>query len=479
MNYTENCKKVEGVKLAYIGGGSRGWAREFMSDLAAEEAISGTVYLYDIDYSAAKDNEKIGQMYSALDDAKSRWQYKAVKTLEEALKDADFVVISILPGTFDEMQSDVHTPEKYGIYQTVGDTTGPGGIVRALRSVPMFKVIAEGVRDYCPNAWVINYTNPMAICVDALYRYFPEIKAFGCCHEVFATQYLMGWAYNEKYGKILSRDEVKVNVVGINHFTWLTSAKYGEQDLYPMYTEFVDKYYEKGFECQDKNWLNAKFSGGKGQRVKFDLFKRYGVIAAAGDRHLVEFCPRDWYLHDPYHVPDSDCVRLEDWKVVLTSVKYRKEDLLDRIKKTKKILAGEEKVKIEYTGEEGVQQMKAILGLAPITTNMNMPNRGQIPNLPNGIVVETNAVFDKDSVVPVNAGSIPKGIDNLVQRVAYNQSLTVDAAVTGDYELAFKAFINDPLVNLSVADARKLFDEMLENTKAYLPDYERYKATRR
>ena len=123
MNYCEN--KVENIKIAYIGGGSRGWAWGLMSDLASCSDISGDVYLYDIDYESAKHNEIIGNMFNSCDGAKSVWNYHASKTAKEAMADADFVVISILPGTFDEMQSDVHAPEKYGIYQSVAIPQGP------------------------------------------------------------------------------------------------------------------------------------------------------------------------------------------------------------------------------------------------------------------------------------------------------------------------------------------------------------------
>ena len=104
-------------------------------------------------------------------------------------------MISIMPGTFDEMESDVHAPEKFGIYQSVGDTTGPGAVMRALRTIPMFEEFAAAIREYCPQAWVINYTNPMTVCVKTLYRVFPKIKAFGCCHEVFGTQKLLAWRW--------------------------------------------------------------------------------------------------------------------------------------------------------------------------------------------------------------------------------------------------------------------------------------------
>ncbi|HPC77986.1 MAG TPA: alpha-glucosidase/alpha-galactosidase, partial [bacterium] len=122
------------IRIAYIGGGSRGWAWKLMTDLALEKDLSGTVRLYDIDYEAAKNNEIIGNKLSVKPEVVGRWNYMAVKTLDEALYGADLVVISILPGTFDEMYSDVHAPEKYGIYQSVGDTTGPGGLIRGLRT---------------------------------------------------------------------------------------------------------------------------------------------------------------------------------------------------------------------------------------------------------------------------------------------------------------------------------------------------------
>ncbi|MBQ7049747.1 MAG: alpha-glucosidase/alpha-galactosidase, partial [Firmicutes bacterium] len=175
MNYNNN--KAENIKIAYVGGGSRGWAWGLMSDLASCDDISGDVYLYDIDLEAAQHNEIIGNMFNDCEGAKSKWQYHAVPTAKEAMTDADFVIISILPGTFDEMESDVHTPEKYGIYQSVGDTSGPGGIVRAMRTIPMYEQIAEYVKEYCPKAWVISYTNPMTLCIRTLYRVFPEIKA--------------------------------------------------------------------------------------------------------------------------------------------------------------------------------------------------------------------------------------------------------------------------------------------------------------
>ena len=454
-------KKAENVKIAYIGGGSRGWAWGLMSDLASNEDMSGDVFLYDIDFEAAEANEKIGNMYNDCEGAKSTWYYHATKTPKEALTGADFVVISILPGTFDEMESDVHTPEKYGIYQPVGDTTGPGGIVRAMRTIPMFEEIARYVKEYCPNAWVINYTNPMTLCVKTLYRVFPEIKAFGCCHEVFGTQGLLCWVVEEFLGEKATKQDIKVNPVAVNHFTWLTSASYHGIDLFPYYKQYCEKYVDGLPMKADNNWMNNHFASQ--HKVKFDLFRRFGYIAAAGDRHLSEFCPGNWYLESPD--------RVHEMKFGLTPVSWRKGDLKNRLERSRKLLSGEEKVGIWTTGEEGVCQMRALLGLCDLTTNVNVPNVGQIPNLPLGAVVETNAIFRSNELRPVFAGNIPNEIYPLVSKICTEQEAVSSAIAERDIEKIFNAFASDPLVTCSLSDARKCFDEMVENTKKYLTDY--------
>jgi len=457
--YIEN-KKAYDVKIAYVGGGSRGWAWGLMSDLVSCDDMSGSVYLYDIDFEAAKANEIIGNRFNNCEGAKSKWTYVASETPKEAMSGADFVVISILPGTFDEMESDVHTPEKYGIYQSVGDTTGPGGIVRAMRTIPMFEEIANYIKEYCPNAWVINYTNPMTLCVKALYSTFPEIKAFGCCHEVFGTQKLLTWVVEEFLGKKATREEIKVNPVAVNHFTWLTSAKYQGIDLFPYYAKYCEKYADGLPNKPDNNWMNNSFAcAGK---VTFDLFRRFGYISAAGDRHLAEFCPGKWYLESPE--------RVKEMKFGLTPVSWRKEDLQNRLKRSREILDGDE-IKLWKTGEEGVNQIRALLGLCDLITNVNIPNRGQIPNLPMGAVVETNAIFRTDEVSPVFAGEIPCEIYPLVSKICSEQEAVAKAIAERDVDAIFEAFASDPLVTCSLKDARKMFDEMVENTKNYLTDY--------
>ncbi len=230
------------IKIAYIGGGSRLWARNIMSDLALEKDLSGEVYLYDIVYEAAKNNAIIGNKMMSLKEAKGTWYFKAVESIDDALLNADFVLISILPGTFDEMAKYVHLTEKYGIRQTVGDTVGPAGIFRGLIMMPMYEVIAKSIEKNCRDAWVINFTNPMTLCVQTLYDVFPKIKAFGNCHEIFFVQKILARALKEKTGIEVAFHEIDINPIGINHFTWINYAAYRNINIMPIYQEFVNKY---------------------------------------------------------------------------------------------------------------------------------------------------------------------------------------------------------------------------------------------
>ncbi len=461
MNLVEN--KVTDIKIAYIGGGSKGWAWSFMSDLAFDSSLSGEIYLYDIDKEAGKRNEIIGNKISAHEKSVSDWKYKFVDNIEEALTGCDFVVISILPGTFEEMYSDVHEVEKLGMLQPVGDTTGPGGILRAIRTIPMYQDIAESIKKYSPNAWVINYTNPMSLCVKTLYEVYPEIKAIGCCHEVFGTQHLLANMCEEVFGKEkIKREEIEVSVLGINHFTWLNSAKYNGEDLFPHYKEFVDKYYETGYEKEERNWMNSFFNSAN--RIKFDLFRRYGLIAAAGDRHLSEFMPNTEYLND------KDTIA--SWMFNLTPVSWRIENQKNMIEKSIKLANGEEEVVLKASGEEGVQLIKALAGLEPKKSNVIIKNFGQIANLPLGTIVETNAYFTKDKVEPVDAIEIPENILELILPHMETIDLTYKAATTYDKDLIVKAFLVDPLFKSKCTDVEKtkeIVESMLNNTKKYLP----------
>jgi alpha-galactosidase len=458
--------KKENLKICYIGGGSRNWAWVLMQDLAFEKDICGNIELYDIKYDDAKTNEIIGNKLMEKHN-QGRWKFHANPSLQDALGKSDLVIISILPGDFEEMAVDVHAPEKYGIYQSVGDTAGAGGIIRALRTIPQFRQIAGEIKKNAPAAWVINYTNPMSICTRTLYKEFPGIKAFGCCHEVFHTQKLLASVLEEAgyapYNSI-KREEIKVNVLGINHFTWVDKAYWKDIDIFPLYKEFVKKYADTGFrktktygaENSADDLERQKFFGST-DRVKMDLFRRYWLIAAAGDRHLAEFCPHSWYLSSPQAV--------ENWGFALTPVSWRIKDREKLKLKAKAYREGTDEMIPVESGEEGIKIIKALTGLGDIITNVNLPNNEQMPDLPKGVIVETNAVFKHDDIEPVTTCGLPVDLRALVMHHILAQEGIVEAVFEGDMEKAFRVFSHDLAVQkLPLCDARALFDEMRTNS---------------
>lgn len=455
------------IKIAYIGGGSKQWARVFMSDLAVSEDLSGEIALYDIDLEAAQRNAAIGRRINQNPAAHSTFLYNVYPKLEDALENADFVIISILPGTFREMRSDVHAPEKYGVYQPVGDTVGPGGILRAMRTVPIYEEFARKIRDICPNAWVLNLTNPMSVCVKTLYDVFPGIKAFGCCHEVFHAQEFLTCVLKELRGIQVHRSQIYTDACGINHFTWITEAKYGSIDLLSLLPEFMDRFYEEGYYEHDGGADRFAFRTDPfayGNKVKLDLFRRYGVLPAAGDRHLAEFVSNLWYARDPETV--------RQWQFGLTTVDYRERQQTQRVAETMEYASGVKPFPVQKSSEEAADLIKALLGFKTLVTNVNLPNQGQMPQMPMGSIVETNCVFSNDQVKPVVSKPLPGAVANLVYRNCVNIDTTYEGIKSRDLSTLFTAFLNQPLCSsLTMEQCSGLFQEMCCGTKAYLDSY--------
>jgi alpha-galactosidase len=452
--------KVE-IKIAYIGGGSLYWAKNVMTDLALCEHLSGEIALYDIDYQAALANVERGAAIYGHPDAKTTFQVNAYRTAAEALGGADFVILSILPGPMQMMANDLDIPAKYGILQTVGDTTGPGGISRALRTVPIYLDYAHQIMERCPDAWVINYTNPMTLCTAAFYAAEPEIKAFGCCHEVFGTQQRLATLIQAQLDvPSPKRQEIRTDIAGVNHFTFATAARWNGMDLFPLLVEemdqegFWDDLTEYALELKAHgHWFHSR------ARIAFDFMRRFGALGAAGDRHLAEFVP--WYL-----VSEEN---LHRYGVILTPSSYRLGTW--RPAAQAPVPQWDDDGALHHSGEEGVEQMLALLGIQPLDTNVNLPNVGQIPDLPRGAVVETNAQFRKDSLSPVVPAPLPAGVLSLVHHVVDVQQMTLQAAIDVDVDLAFQAVLNDPLCRIPVDHAWAMFDELLEANKAMLPGW--------
>ena len=457
-------KDLKKIKLAYIGGGSKQWARVFMNDLALAQDIAGDIVLYDVDVDSAERNKKIGEKINLCKETVSQWNYKVETDLDEALKGADFVVISILPGTFEEMRSDVHAPEEFGIFQPVGDTCGPGAVLRNMRTIPLYENFARKIKENCPQAWVINFTNPMSLCVKTLYNVFPEIKAFGCCHEVFHTQKFLACVAHEILGiPQPDRTEIYTDVSGINHFTWFTQARYKNINLMELLPEFINRYFNTGYYEEGPADAYKTDMFAYANRVKMDMFNRYGVLGAAGDRHLAEFMNNRWYLQSPEQV--------EFWKFRLTTVDFRIQQQKERIEESVAMAEGRKPVKVEKSTEEAVELIKALLGLETRVSNVNIPNRGQMPDFPYGAIVETNCVFSNDCIVPVTASPLPEGPKSLVMRNLLNNEDLFYGIKERNLNRIFGSFMNQPLCSLlNLDDGKKLFKKMIENTQDYLPD---------
>lgn len=446
------------VKIGYVGGGSQGWAHTLINDLAQCGDIAGEVALYDIDHEAATKNAKLGNEVVERDDAEGDWTFEAYRELDDALADADFVVCSIQDSPAETFVHDIDVPKQYGIHQPVADTVGPGGILRSMRAIPQYREIASTVREQCPDAWVINYTNPMTVCTRTLYEEYPEINAIGLCHEVFTFQELFA-DIAEQYvdeAENVDREEVHVNVKGINHFTWIDEARWRDTDLFGyLEAELEERNPLNGFEpgemADASYWVNN-------YRVAFDLYERFGLLGAAGDRHLVEFVP--WYLDL------DDPAELHEWGIRFTPSSARLPD--DGPTQTERYLSGDDEFEFHESGEEAVDIFRALLGLEPVETHLNYPNEGQVADLPDGAVVETNALLTGDDVSPITAGGLPREIRSMVMTHVTNQETLVEAGVDGDLDRAFRAFLNDPLVGIERGAVEDLFVELVDRERDYL-----------
>ncbi len=450
------------LKIAYIGGGSREWARKLMFDLALCPDLSGQVALYDIDLDAARLNEQLGNWLQDQPDVVSRWRYAAVPTLNAVLQGADFVVLSIQPGPLEVMAEEIAIAEEYGLFVPVGDTTGAPGLVRGLRAATVYAEFARAIAVVCPKAWVINYTNPMAICTRTLTRVAPQLKVFGCCHEVYAVQRMLAALVSRRLGiqPSPSRHDIKVNVTGINHFTWIDRAFYQDVDVLTLLREHIaDPGVLRPYtQAEVESWADWFHSA---DQVKFSLFQRFDLLAAAGDRHLVEFLPG--FIQSPEE--------LFRWGVIRTPVAWRIERWRQAPQKTRDLMAGKTPLALNATGEEGVAQIKALLGLSDLITNVNVENQGQIANLPLHAVVETNAHFSRDEVRPITAGALPPAVQSMVMRHISNQELIIEAALTRNPQLALQAVFNDPTWALPLDRAGEMLHRLLRTSREFLPDW--------
>ena len=439
------------TRICFIGGGSYNWMPKLLGDLALTPDLEGTVVLHDLNPNALEDIEQYGRKVMAR--AASNFRFETTTDLQRGLDGADVVVVTITTGGLDTMALDLSIPEKYGIYQSVGDTVGPGGLSRALRNVPVMVQIAQAMDRYCPNAWMLNLTNPLTVLTRVVNLTAPRLKAMGLCHELFGVR----GGLMRMFGDDLRTDDFEMRVAGINHLIWILEMTIRAQDGLRLVRDFV---------AEGRQVPIAQARGGWHQpfvdrwKLKLELFDLYGSLPAAGDRHLAEFFP---------HYLTEATGRGEDYGVLLTTIPDRQQQVATARAAVHAAIAGEMPMPTR-SPEATADIVSAVRNGRSVRTIVNLPNTGQIDNLPRGAVVETLAEITSAGAQPLTVGALPPGVLSTLQPHVTNQEMIATAALEGDRKLALQAMVNDPLVpNLQIA--RNLIDDFLQAHAAYLPQF--------
>ncbi len=463
---------ADDVTIAYVGGGSRQWAPNLIRDLAQSD-LHGEVRLYDEYVESAERNAEFGNWVHGEADVEpsTEWSYEATDSLETALSGADVVVLSTQYDPAETFVHDLDIPKEYGIYGAVSATIGPGGIFRAMRTVPLYREFAAAIREHCPGAWVFNYTNPVHFVTRALYDEYPDVNALGLCHEVLGTRSHLADIASEKLDVDAERSDVSVNVKGINHFTWVDEARCKGVDLWPLLEDLVDsERAHREFSWDDladesvfvDNW-----------QVTWELFRRFGVLPAAGDRHLVEYAT--WFIQGGQE-------GLNRWGVKRTGSDYRAKHWTpaesEQTTDVEAWLDGEKEFELTESDEVFVDILRGLVGEDEYVTNVNLPNVGQVSDLQSEAVVETNAVVRANEVKPMAAGGFPRPVRALISGHVDTIETVIEASRDGDVDAAFQGFLIDQQVRtLQTEEARELFAELVAAQEDYLDEWDLAEST--
>ena len=453
------------MTISYIGGGSRQWTPKFVQDMALSD-LDGTVRLYDINYESAQRNARFGNWVHDENETIGDWIYEASDDIDEALAGADAVILSTQFDPAETFVYDLDIPLEYGIYGAVSATIGPGGIFRAMRTIPLYRRFAVAIRENCPDAWVFNFTNPVHFVTRALYDGYPDINAVGLCHEVMGTRRHLASLAEEHLAMDASHEDVTLNVKGINHFTWIDEARCKGVDLWPVLEDIVDaEQANRVFAAEDLDRVTPFVDN---QQVTWELFRRFGMFPAAGDRHLVEYAT--WFLNE-------DREGLNRWGVKRTDSDYRAKHWTpsesEQTTDVEAWLTGEKEFELEPTREVFADMLEALAGGEPFVTNVNLPNTGQVTDIEQGAVVETNALVRTDEISPLTAGGFPRPVQSVIEGHVNTIETVIEAARTGDLDEAFEGFLIDPQVRtLQTEDARDMFSELVAAEEEYLSDWD-------
>ena len=438
------------MKITFMGAGSTVFARNVIGDCMCVEALRDSVFaLYDIDAQRLEESRTILEAMRLTKGGYGKIEcYVGVEQRKEALRGADFVVNAIQVGLYDPCTIiDFEVPKKYGLRQTIGDTLGIGGIMRALRTIPVMKGFAEDMEEVCPNTLFLNYVNPMAMLTGYMLRY-TNVKTVGLCHSVqVCSGHLLGMLGMQD--KLEGRKEL---IAGINHMAWLLELKdKNGVDLYPEIKAKVDEFMAKP-DVYDK--------------VRLDYIRNFGYYCTESSEHNAEY--NMFYIKSKY--PEL----IEKYNIPLDEYPRRCIEQIAGWKKEYAQMAETGVKEHDRTNEYASRIMEAIVTGVPYQMGGNVLNTGHlITNLPENACVEVPCLVNGYGVHPCHVGALP------VQCAAMNmtninvQLLTIEAAVTGKKEHIYQAAMLDPHTGseLDIDTIKKMVDELIDAHGDYLPKF--------
>jgi alpha-galactosidase len=438
-------------KIAFIGAGSFGFTRKLVRDVLTFSSLeNSTISLMDID------PVKLDYIGQAVNRIVREGNYPAtVETTtsrEEALTGADYVIVTILAGSIDVWQYDILIPQKYGIDTNIGDTRGPSGIFRAMRTVPVMLDIARDMERLCPNAVMLNYTNPMVMNCRAIQSQ-TSIVTTGLCHSVQGTaEMLAGWIG-------APMEEISYTCAGINHMAWYLEYKWNGEDAYPLIrkaiTERPDVYNE--------------------EQVRNEMYLHLDYYPTESSGHHSEYNP--WFRKRPDLI-EKYCTHGTGWNpgesaYILKHYRERETNWSEAITEW---LNDPAPLDLERGHEYAAYIINALEGGEPFKYNGNTLNDGLIDNLPQGSCVEVPVWASKDGLEAVRVGALPPSVALLTGINAQIEELAIEGILNGDPRKIFHAIAHDPLTSavLSLAEIRQMVDEMLEQNRDYLPTFKHF-----
>jgi alpha-galactosidase len=449
------------MQITIIGGGSYQWTPELLADLLGMESLHGAhLVLEDIDPAPLVKMEALARR---LDEAMGAQITVATSTDQRrSLEGADFVIVTISTGGFDSMAVDLEVPARHGIRQSVGDTVGPGGIARSLRNVPVLVGIAEHMEEICPDAWLLNITNPMTCLTRAICRR-SELLAVGLCHEVG------NWTLDLAIAVGLPAEAIRATVAGVNHFPVVSALDVDGNDGFEVLREMVaeaggiDALAPHPDRVPAEEFSRLDFC--RRHTLALHFLERWGALPAAGDRHLAEFVP--WVLTEASGWG-------EQFNIGLTDMATRRRHQDEFVADVDGWLDGTKKLQTWASGELPALVIDSLVTGSPRELPVNIPNAGQVPDAPEGAVVESMCVVDGHGIRGRDIAPLPAPFAELIRRHAAVTELTLDAALTGDRETANAAFLLDPLAGRGDLDGTEaMVGELLDGTAAWLPGFAR------